>query len=162
MSQDETPSRRNGDNRSSSAGPPLLWYFVAAVAGMMLVGWLVMSANLQSIEYADFVRLAERSKHTPDRKQLAEGFSGTLEVEAPARNGKVRRVIRFSRLRSILVGDKTITGRVDRQLLEGPLDGASEPQVKQSEKDVQFTVNRLGNDSENAELMKVFNANNLD
>jgi cell division protease FtsH len=162
MSQDETPGRRSGDNRSSSSGPPILWYFVAAVVGMMLVGWLVMSANVQTIEYADFVRLAELSEHTPDRKELAKGATGVLEVDAPPRNGKARRVIRFSRLRSIVIGDKSITGRVDRQLLEGPLEGEGELQLKHSEKDVQFTVNRLGNDSENAELMKLFNAKNLD
>jgi cell division protease FtsH len=162
MSQDETPSRRNGDNRSSSAGPPILWYFVAAVAGMMLVGWLVMSANLQPIEYADFVRLAEVSQHTPDRKQLADGQSGKIEVDAVSRNGKSRRVIRFSRLRSIMVGDKTITGRVDRELLEGSVDGSTELAVKQADKDVQFVVNRLGNDSENAELMKLLKEKNLD
>ena len=162
MSQDETPGRRSGDNRSSSSGPPILWYFVAAVVGMMLVGWLVMSANVQTIEYADFVRLAELSEHTADRKELAKGATGVLEVDAPPRNGKARRVIRFSRLRSIVIGDKSITGRVDRQLLEGPPEGEGELQLKHSEKDVQFTVNRLGNDSENAELMKLFNAKNLD
>jgi cell division protease FtsH len=129
---------------------------------MMLVGWLIMSANVQSIEYVDFVRLAEASKHTPDRKELATGFSGKLEVEAPSRNGKVRRVIRFSRLRSVMVGDKTITGRIDRELLEGPLNDPLELSVKQAEKDVQFAVNRLGNDNENAELMKVLKDNNLD
>ena len=85
MSHDETPGRRSSDGKSSSGGPPLLWYFVAAIVGMVVVGWMVMTANQQWIDYGDFVRLVERSKRTADRSALAPGYPELLEVDARKR-----------------------------------------------------------------------------
>ncbi|MFO0867317.1 MAG: ATP-dependent zinc metalloprotease FtsH [Pirellulales bacterium] len=162
MNHDETPGRRSADSKTGSGGPPLLWYFLAALVLMVVVGWMVMTANQQWIDYGDFVRLVERSKRTPDRTQLAAGSTGSIEVEAALRSKKTRRVIRFSNLRDLVIGDKSIAGKVDRQLLEAPASGEGELVVKQTEKDVRFTTNRLGNDSENAQLMSLLAASNLD
>ncbi|MFO0818162.1 MAG: ATP-dependent zinc metalloprotease FtsH [Pirellulales bacterium] len=161
MSHDDTPGRRSNDGKSASGGPPILWYFVAAIVGMVVVGWIVMAANQQSIEYSDFLRLVERSKHTTDGAGLAEGAPGYIEVEAVSSTKKTRRIIRFSNLREVMIGEKMITGRVDRQRLEQTLDSSDEPVVKATEKDVRFTTNRLGNESENAKLIALITENNL-
>jgi cell division protease FtsH len=161
MSHDDTPGRRSNDGKSASGGPPILWYFVAAIVGMVVVGWIVMAANQQSIEYSDFLRLVERSKHTPDGAGLAEGAPGYIEVEAVSSTKKTRRIIRFSNLREVMIGEKMITGGVDRQRLEQTFESSDEPVVKATEKDVRFTTNRLGNESENAKLIALITENNL-
>ncbi|HND54090.1 MAG TPA: ATP-dependent zinc metalloprotease FtsH, partial [Pirellulaceae bacterium] len=164
MSRDDSGSRRGGDGKSAPSGPPVLWYVVAAVVGLLAVGWMVVYANQQVLDYSDLLRLIERSKRVEPRGELAADAPGVIEIEATNRTTKkVRRFIRFSNLRNVIVGEKTVIGLVDRELVEYSGEGdASKEERRQKEKDVKFISNRMGNDSENAHLMQALDDNNID
>ncbi|MFM7846057.1 MAG: ATP-dependent zinc metalloprotease FtsH [Planctomycetota bacterium] len=170
MSRDENNSPRSSDSKSSGSGPPLVWYLAAALFGMAIIGWMIMSANQQWIDYSDLVRLIERSRHESSRGPLAEGAEGFLDIEVTTTTAKRnKRIIRFSNLHNVVVGERTVYGYVDREILERPegseAGSGSEAGGKaeqRKEKNARFVTNRLGTDTETAQITQLLRENNID
>ena len=156
MSNEERPDRKSPEGKGSSWGQNLVWYLLGIGAlAALLVFWL-MNYTVQEITYPDFLRLVENSQRVETGGSFAEGQSGTMLVEEKDRNGKTTRTVRYSNLRQVKVGDRTILGRVDRQIVDPPSDGDS------ALRSVSFRTNRPDSDVEGARLVQDLSLYHID
>ena len=114
MSQDSGPGPKRSDSKGSSNAQTFLWYMLIAALGIMLVAMYVANLATHEIAYPELMRLI-------DARRGGSGEStspnrGSVVVERKGRNGNVARV-RYSNLTDVRVADRTITGKVDVEVL---------------------------------------------
>lgn len=184
MNRDEPTPRRSQDNNKQPSGPPLLWLAVIAMFVMAIAGVLIFTGSQQRIDYPDLVNLIKASRRAELRGKLAPGSSGYVDVEVIA--GGRKQVRRYSNLRGVLIGERFVSGVVDREVFDvrppdrtakKPAPDNATPPAKADEtkptveqnvdhepmtRDVKFETNRLGTDEENTELRRLLTEANLE
>ncbi len=156
MSNDERPDRKSPEGKGSSWGQNLIWYLLG-IGGLaaLLVFWL-MNYTVQEIAYPDLLRLVENSHRVEPGGSFVEGKTGTILVDEKDHKGNTTRTVRYSNLRQVKVGDRTITGRVDREIENPPPDDES------SLRSVTFRTNKPTSDTESARLVQDLTLYNID
>ncbi len=148
MSKTPSSQSKKSNRRNSSTSPAsqrwrwLIWAALAAVAGLMISGWL-QEPTVERLTYADLVELLEQTRYVERRsEQLEDGFSGVLEVVAP----RTEQGRRFSRPRQVVVGTNQVTGRVDYQPISATgeaLEPVREVEFRVAKNDAQQTDEQL-------------------
>ncbi len=110
-------SQENGNNRKQqegrSGGQSVVLYLIAAAVGVSLLVMWVVKSSTYVISYQHLLQLVEANQKTVDG-------DGTIEVLEQRSGDHIDRV-RYSNLRHIRVGDRTIRGVVDIEKLTDPL-----------------------------------------
>jgi cell division protease FtsH len=114
MSEDKGKGRPSQE--SQSGGSNFLWYMGLIAIGVLLFAFWFTSFNTIKIDYHDLKTLATNSKHTSYYGRLEKGFDGTLEIKRDRPDGKQDHY-RLSKLRDVKMGDTSVTGKVDREML---------------------------------------------
>ncbi|MGE3780834.1 MAG: ATP-dependent zinc metalloprotease FtsH, partial [Pirellulaceae bacterium] len=109
MSQDNSPGPKRSD-KGTNLGPTFFLSLFLLIGGVILVVVIVATFTENEIPYQDLVQLIENSKRT-EQGTLAPGASGELIVERD--RGETNERIRYSNLRDVRVGDRSITGTID-------------------------------------------------
>ncbi len=153
MSQENSPGRRQNDRQGSAGGQSFLWYMAIAVLGITLVALYVANLNTPQIDHSDLVELIKNSQHTKKYGPLEEGMTGDVIVQVSTSNNGTKR-FRYSNLRDVKIGDRTITGTVDvEQVSPPPTD--PKPITKA------FRTNILPTDETVVELQKLLAVSNI-
>ncbi|MEQ8785204.1 MAG: ATP-dependent zinc metalloprotease FtsH [Pirellulaceae bacterium] len=141
--------RKSSEGRSS--GPNLVLYgiIIAVIAGLALV--LILNNDSESISYPNFVSLVKASKRTELGGPLAEGSEGSITVVNPDSTNE--RKVRYSNLRNVVVGDRIISGDVDKEVLE--------PKTQSKKLKVSFRTNRIPTDQSASQLDDLMLQNNI-
>jgi len=185
MSRDENTPRRSSDTNKQTSGPPFIWLVVIAVFVMAIAGVLIFSGTHHRIDYPDLVNLIKASHRTELRGKLAPSAPGYVDVEVIV--GGKKQIRRYSNMRNLLIGERFVSGLVDREVFDvlppekstkkgegetkpAPAKGeeATKQTIEQNVKnepltrDLKFETNRLGTDEENTELRKLLAEANLD
>jgi len=116
MSRDENSPRRSSDNNKQASGPPLIWLIVIAMLVMAIAGVLVFNNANQRIDYPDLVSLIKASHRTELRGKLAPGATGSVDVEVLVAGKK--QIRRYSNMRNVIMGDRSVIGLVDREVFD--------------------------------------------
>jgi cell division protease FtsH len=149
MNQDDGTGRKQ---EGRGLGPSYLWWALAAGLAALAVVFFLFNAAVEPIEYPTLMRLMEESQRD-DNGELIEGNEGWIEVDLP---GKTKRKVRYSNLKKVQLDTRTITGKVDRQIVEPDEQREKEPRT------VDFTTNKAASDALDAELNKKLLAYNID
>lgn len=154
MTRDENGPRRPADSKSNGTGPNFLFYMllVAATATLLFGLWKLANAA-QELRYQDLVRLIHASHKTPDGEFL-EGRPGYIDIEIPKTSTTEHRIHRFSNLRDVVVGKLTVTGKIDRQMIE--------PESKTKPAEVEFRTEKQSFPAADEELLASFRNSNID
>lgn len=123
MSQDNGKGRRSQESKGGG-GSNFLLYMGLLAAGVVVLAFWFTSFNTIKIDFQDFKTLVANSTHTEYYGPLAEGADGSLIVKSPARDGKLVR-IRLSNLRDVKMGESSLTGKIDREILTGTSEETS-------------------------------------
>ncbi len=159
-------SDENGSNRKNEkgagGGQPVIWYVTGAVlffVGIML--WAVLYGQQLPIEYPELMRLIENSrrdaiageysKWEEDHPKAGERRTGQILVKSDT---KPQKVIRYSNLRDLRIGERQIVGTVDVKVLK--------PEEKDIQKDVKFTTNVSNSGERDAALADRLTAYHID
>jgi cell division protease FtsH len=148
MSQEN--GRKNSEGRGSS-GPNLILYgvIVAVLVGLGLV--FFFNSQYESIGYPDLVKLIEASK----RDAAGEIVEGTGSILVEKGENSSERKIRYSNLRKVIIADRTITGTIDKQVLE-PKPASSKPA------EVNFRTTKPDSDIQASQLADLMSQNRID
>jgi cell division protease FtsH len=136
-------SRSDRDGRS---GPNLVMWIVLACTLLALLGiWLVQNFRERLTVY-DLQRLIEATQLN-DRGELIEESTGFIDVPNSSSKDK-NEVIRYSGLKSLIVSDTEVHGRVNRQIFrrEEADSKSNLVPVDEKEREVSF-VTDIGKDS---------------
>lgn len=110
MKQDNGSGRKSTDGKSG--GQNVVFYLIAlAVGATILFTWFVKGSG-HVISYQHLLQLVEANQTEADG-------DGAIEVEESLRDGEQRQV-RYSNLRDIVVGDRSVRGKVDIEYLSAP------------------------------------------
>ena len=113
MSQDNGQGQKRPDSKGPSGAQSFLWYMLIAALGVMLVAMYVANLTTPEIPYPELVKLIDQSQR--DRPTAFAKASGELVVERKRGSNTSR--LRYSNLREVRVADRTITGKVDIEVL---------------------------------------------
>jgi cell division protease FtsH len=97
--------RRSPDRKNLSAGANVVWYLVAIGLTTLLVVSLLARPAQYSVWYSDLARLLEKVK--------TEGDKAFIDVKEPS-----GRVVRYSGLSDLVLGETDVAGRVNREVTE--------------------------------------------
>lgn len=100
--------RKSGDKNNASSGNFVLYLFIAGIGVTFLLLW-AFRPNTIEISYANLLRLIR--SHTAESDE-----AGIVEIERKVGDQLYKE--RYSNLRRIRVGDRTISGQVDVEILE--------------------------------------------
>lgn len=150
MSQDNGPGSKRPDSKGSSNAQTFLWYMLIAALGIMLVAMYVANLATHEIPYPELMRLIDARR--PASGETPSAPRNLVVVERKGRNGSVTRV-RYSNLTDVRVADRTITGKVDVELL-GP--SPTKPETKN------FRTNFLPTDAAATSLAEHLQQSNID
>jgi cell division protease FtsH len=134
MDSRKEPGRKPTEKKSPSAmGNNVIWYLLALGIGTVFLVSLLAARPDVEIPITELVALIKKGS---DAKNTREGKPpASIDVRSGEGDGKVNR---FSHLRSLTIGVSEITGKVDKQ----PLDGQGTPTGE--EQQVGFSTPRVG------------------
>lgn len=142
--------RKNNEPRTNSS---LVWFSLIIVGVLAIALFLIMQQTERTISYSDFVDLVKATKYVEKGSdQLVEGYTGRIVVTEPGESG---RKIEYSKLNHVNIGERTITGVVQYDILSGP--GAD-----QKPKKIKFTVNKVPVDAVDSALTEQLTDANID
>ena len=118
MSQDNGQGQKRPDSKGPSSAQSFLWYMLIAALGVMLVAMYVANLTTPEIPYPELVQLIDQSQRVRPGGPYADGMEGSLVVER--KRGSSTSRLRYSNLRELRVADRTITGKVDMEVLAPP------------------------------------------
>lgn len=110
MSQDSGQAPKRSESRGSNLGPTFFLSVFLLIGGAVLAMLIYATINEHEIPYRDLATLIENSQRDEQGK-LVRPLTGDIIVNRE-KNGTVEKV-RYSNLRDIRVGDRSITGVVD-------------------------------------------------
>ena len=116
MSQDSGPGQKRPEGKGPSGAQGFIWYVLTAALGVMLVAMYVANLTTTEIFYPELVQLIRNSQRVRPNGDLAPGMTGELVVQRTGRKGSVS-YWRLSNLKDVRVADRTITGRVDVEVV---------------------------------------------
>jgi len=128
MSQDGGKGRRNQDSRNSG-GSNFIWYMILVAIGVIAVAFYISTFNTLKIDYPDLVSLIEASERASAYGELAEGKDGELIIQRKTGDGTVVRQL-LRNLREVELNERSVSGKVERQILSGP-SAEAKPQTKE-------------------------------
>jgi cell division protease FtsH len=129
MSQDNNSNRQNSERNSSPGSSLLLWAGLIVATGLLVAMW-TQHLFYREISASDLLALVEASPHESQGDlKVKEGFPGYIDVKET--NGGKTTVIRYDRLRDVVVKDRSATGVVDVRTLKKV--GTSETLVPDTE-----------------------------
>lgn len=143
MSQDHGPDRRQSE--SKGLGPNYLWWALAAGLSAVFVVWLILTVYTEEIKYPDFENLVEQSERETKGGKFKEGKEGWIEVVESGK--KSPRTIRYSNLHGVKLDSRTITGKVDKQIVDPP-------PARDASHEVEFVTNKTPSEINDAALTK--------
>jgi cell division protease FtsH len=126
---------------------------LAAVVVIASVAYLVQQPHYE-LAYPEFKRLVEVSFHDGPRGKLLEGMSGEVTI---VEGTSSPRQVKYSNPRSILVGEHSIIGRIDRQVVSADLR-SGEPRAE----GVRFKAHKGNSDAEEQALIRLLTEANLE
>jgi cell division protease FtsH len=145
-------SQENGNNRKQqegrAGGQSVVLYLIAAAVGVSLLVMWVVKSSTYVISYQHLLQMVEAN-------QKSVAGDGMIEVLERRSDDHVDRV-RYSNLRHIRVGDRTIRGVVDIEKLNPPLP------KKNPAMDVKFRTYKSASDAVEAELIALLKSSTLD
>ncbi len=106
MTQEDGSNRKSSENKSN--GQNIVLYLVAVAAGAALLVMWVVKTNNPVITYQDFLQLV-------DVNQPGVQSDGSIVVQTEHAGKPVR--VRYTNLRNVSIGDRTIHGTVDLEYL---------------------------------------------
>lgn len=145
----ESP-RRNPDSRSNQN---LFWYVLAIAITLSIAAYLIVNQRTYQIRFSDLERLINASERNPETGELVEGKSGAIMTDPdPDRSKRFR----YSQLRDVEIGDRRITGKLERQEVDSNYELVGDPQ------EISFFTNKSDSDTVTTELMQDLRRANID
>jgi cell division protease FtsH len=152
MSSDSEEPRREREPKRPFNYQSAIWIGALAALAAISVALFFLPFRRETIDYPDFVRLIEQSART-ESGDFVSGVDGSLIVERKDAVGE--RKLRYANLRDVVVGERAVTGVVDREVLE-PQDAQLADQ-----KNVAFVTAKSATDGVDRELQARFEAANF-
>jgi len=152
MSQDNGKGRRSQESKGGG-GSNFLWYMGIIALGVVLVAFWFSSFITIKIDHQDLKTLVANSARTKYYGEYVDGVDGTLIIERPGTDGKLVRT-RLSNLRDVKMGETSVTGKVDREILSGA-DGDGKIETKD------FRTDFLPTEAIVDELTNLFETNHI-
>jgi cell division protease FtsH len=152
--------RQNQDRNGSQGSSLLLWAGLIVATGLLVI-FLVAPYFTKELSPADLKRLIEANARQADGS-LREGAPGYADIRRE--EGKKERTYRYSKLRKVVVSDRSITGQVDVVELvpQGP-KGKPEPNGEKSYSEgVAFRTNIEPTGQSRDDLKALLESNNID
>ncbi len=146
MTEKEKPTPRG--ERQNHSFNFVLYAIVFAIAVTMGMVYLYQSAA-DKLAYSDLIRLIENTRYDSEGKP-AEGFSGKIELNRP--DGSV---IEIGNLQNVTIGTTSITGTIDKRLVE-PKDLG-----EKSEQNAKFSTNISVRDEPEKIVMQMMSERNI-
>ena len=136
MSQDNNPNRQNSERNSSPGSSFVLWAVLIVATGL-LVAMYTQHLFYYDISASDLVALVEASPHVEKgSEKFRDGKPGLIDVKE-SKGGKTTKTARISKLREVVVKDRSAVGLVDIVTLkDGP--GGPQPDGTTSREGVTF------------------------
>ncbi len=152
---DNSSPRKSTEGKGSSGNQNLLWYIVlAGVCVIASLAWLLNRSHYE-LSYPDLKRLIEASQYEQPGGKLAPQASGAIIVREKGAKGA--REVRYSHIRDVVVGEHSITGRVDREVL-----AAANEERPNSKSSVRFRTHKGSSDAEEQALIQALSSANID
>lgn len=117
MSQNGNKGRRQSEARGSG-GSNFVWYMILVAVGVTAVAFYLPSFNRTRIDFPDLISLIQASERVSAYGDLADGKDGQVIIQRRMTDGSITRV-RLSNLREIQLQERSVTGKVDRQIISG-------------------------------------------
>lgn len=141
MSNDN--QRRGNEPRGNQN---LFWYVLAIVFTVSIAAYLIVNQRTHEIKYSDLQRLIAANQRDPESGELKGGLSGSIISSSPKEDDKR---YRYSDLTEVVIGDRRITGKVERQEIHG---AAEAPDSIGSAEEIAFFAKKDPSDTVTAEL----------
>src|SRR5688500_11143816 len=106
----EGPKRANQDSNGAPAPSLLLWAGLIVASALLIIMWVAPFFS-KELAAGDLLRLIRANQHESKGGPLAEGALGYVDVQTS--DTTKPRHFRFSKLRQVVVRERTITGQVD-------------------------------------------------
>jgi cell division protease FtsH len=132
----QTPSDKPSDKKPAPQGGNLVWYMLGLGVLLLLMVMMFSNSTEPVLGWSDLLRLVE-----------ASGKDGPGYIDIDVRNGNTTQRIRIQNLENIVVGNSSVTAKVNRQTFRKVLPGEEgkvgefEP-VGDKEKGVALRVDR--------------------
>ncbi len=114
MTQDSGPSRRQPDS-SRGGNQNFIWYMLVGALGIMLVALWMANLAMPELPFDDLRQLIENSTRDDVHGDYVDGKDGTLIVTTLVKDQRIK--TEYSNLREVAVAERTITGKVDVQVI---------------------------------------------
>ncbi len=148
MEKKNDSARRSSDRKPVSPNANLIWYLLAIGIVSLLVVSLLAGRSQVKIPYSDLVRLIEKSDPN------AEAEEDFIEVKEGSSKSSVQRVVRYSGLTDVKIGQYELTGTVTQEVV-------SPEEASSSAKTVRFTTARDPFDTAEGNLRQTLEANGV-
>ena len=150
MSEDSGQNRRKNTGKGSSSNYNfLLGSALGVVAAVFLVAYFVSQVTTERIGYSDLIRLIKNSKRVEGGVRLADGHSGTLEV-----NRQGRKVV-YKNIQELELSPHAVSGKIDRQVF----DAQGQPRAK--ERGVSFHTDKTDSEDATGQVRAALDASNI-
>jgi cell division protease FtsH len=142
------PNRKPVEKKPSGMGSNVIWYLLALGIGTVFLVTLLANKPGHEIAYSELVRLVKQGSDAKNAKADPKKLPVCIEVQED--DGK--RVVQYSNLSDLTVGQDEVTGTVTVLQIE-PKDPAQQPEKEN------FRTGRLGLEADNGDLGKLLEEN---
>lgn len=136
----------------------MVWFALIIAVTIAVSMFLILNQSKKTMSFANFKNLIESTQYQElNSSELADGFEGKVII---AKTAPTKTRLEYSKPRNLIVGDRTITGRIDFREL--PFDETKDAGVTKKPTEVMFVVNKALADTQSANLESMLVKSNVD